>query len=251
MPTNRPFVLTIAGFDPSGAAGILADIKTFEQHQVNGLAINTGNTIQTENHFHEMHWTDLDFILRSIKTLFQKYDIKGVKIGIIPSLSYLKSIVLEIKKNSPKTTIIWDTILKSTTDYEFIAVENTSAFIEIIQFIDLITPNFIELSKLSQDGISATSNARELSKYCAVLLKGGHRLEMKGVDELYFNGEVLKILPKTSIVHEKHGSGCVLSAAIIANIILKNDLPTACKNAKTYVEKYLNSNNTLIGYHYV
>ena len=76
-------------------------------------------------------------------------------------------------------------------------------------------------------------------------------MEMKGVDELYFNGEVIKILPKTSIIHEKHGSGCVLSAAILANITLKHDLPSACTNAKIYIEKYLNSNNTLIGYHYV
>ena len=251
MPTNRPFVLTIAGFDPSGGAGVLADIKTFEQHQVYGLAINTGNTIQTESLFHEMHWTDLDFVLRSIKILFEKYDIKGVKIGIIPSLTYLKSIVLEIKKLSPKTTIIWDTILKSTTDYEFISIENKSTFIEIIQHIDLITPNYIELSKLSPIGISARVTAQELSKHCAVLLKGGHRSEMKGIDELYFNGEVIKILPKTSIIHEKHGSGCVLSAAILANIALKYDLTSACTNAKIYIEKFLNSNNTLLGYHYV
>ena len=61
MPTKRPFVLTIAGFDPSAGAGVLADIKTFEQHQVYGFAINTGNTIQTENDFSEMQWTDLSF----------------------------------------------------------------------------------------------------------------------------------------------------------------------------------------------
>jgi hydroxymethylpyrimidine/phosphomethylpyrimidine kinase len=51
MPENRPFVLSIAGFDPSGGAGILADCKTFEQHKVYGLAINTANTIQTEMSF--------------------------------------------------------------------------------------------------------------------------------------------------------------------------------------------------------
>ncbi|OYX86286.1 MAG: hydroxymethylpyrimidine/phosphomethylpyrimidine kinase, partial [Flavobacteriales bacterium 32-34-25] len=51
MSTNRPFVLSIAGFDPSAGAGVLADIKSFEQHQVYGFAINTANTIQTENEF--------------------------------------------------------------------------------------------------------------------------------------------------------------------------------------------------------
>ena len=59
MSENRPFVLTIAGFDPSAGAGVLADVKTFEQHCVHGFAINTGNTIQTENVFYEIQWTDL------------------------------------------------------------------------------------------------------------------------------------------------------------------------------------------------
>lgn len=70
MSEDRPFVLTIAGLDPSGGAGILADIKTFEQHKVNGFAISTANTIQTENQFYEIQWTDLSFVIGSIETLF-------------------------------------------------------------------------------------------------------------------------------------------------------------------------------------
>ena len=79
MPENRPFVLTIAGFDPSGGAGVLADIKTFEQHHVYGFAVNVGNTIQTEKEFFEMHWTDQAFVLRSLDKLFENYSIKAVK----------------------------------------------------------------------------------------------------------------------------------------------------------------------------
>ena len=96
MSANRPIVLTIAGFDPSGGAGILADVKTFEQHRVYGFAINTGNTIQTENEFFEMQWTDLNFVLKSLEKLFDNYSIKAVKIGIVPSLEYLKQIVFTI-----------------------------------------------------------------------------------------------------------------------------------------------------------
>jgi len=86
MSEIRPFVLTIAGFDPSGGAGVLADVKTVEQHQVYGLAIITGNTIQTENEFLKMEWIPIDFVLESIEILFNKYEIKAVKIGIVPSL---------------------------------------------------------------------------------------------------------------------------------------------------------------------
>src|SRR3970282_2510975 len=145
MSANRPFVLTIAGFDPTGGAGVLADAKTFEQHRVSGFAINTGNTIQTENVFYEMQWTDLTFVLKSLDKLFENYSIKAVKMGIVPSLDYLKEIVFTIKRLSPKTKIVWDTVLKSTTEFNFINIESQVVLIEILKGIDLITPNYNEI----------------------------------------------------------------------------------------------------------
>lgn len=251
MSANRPFVLTIAGHDPSGGAGILSDIKTFEQHQVYGLAIATGNTIQTETQFLDMQWTNLDFVLDSIKTLLRTYDIKAVKIGIVPSLVYLKEIVKAIKRRSPKTKIVWDTVLKSSTEYEFTAIENQSELIEILQKIDLITPNYVEIRKLSELKNSAEEIAQSLSIYCPVLLKGGHNPTQKGVDYLYIDKESAKLVSSPIFSSEKHGSGCVLSSAITANLALGHDLLLSSLKAKTYIEKYLNSNTTLLGYHHV
>lgn len=125
MSANRPFVLTIAGLDPSGGAGILADIKTFEQHKVTGFGISTANTIQTENVFHEIQWTNSDFIIRSIETLFNSYKISSVKIGIVSSLNDLNQIISTIKNLSPTTKIIWDPVLKSTTKFEFMTIEDS------------------------------------------------------------------------------------------------------------------------------
>lgn len=251
MSTNRPFVLSIAGFDPSAGAGVLADIKTFEQLRVQGFAINTGNTIQTESNFFEMQWTTLDFVLRSIEILFQKYTIKAVKIGIVPSLEYLKEIVFTIKKLSPTTKIVWDTVLKSTTDFSFLNIKNQSVLIEILQQIDLITPNYNEILQLNPNESEASFIAEKLAEHTAVFLKGGHRLEAIGTDYLYTKNEILKFFPKKTQLSEKHGSGCVLSSAITANLALEQDLKTACSNAKNYIENYLKSNPTLIGYHYV
>src|SRR6218665_1217381 len=126
MSENRPFVLTIAGLDPSGGAGILADIKTFEQHKVSGFAIVTANTIQTENEFHKIEWIDISFVIRSIEVLFQNYKISAVKIGIVPSLSYLNRILSTIKLVSPNTKIVWDPVLKSTTEFDFLSIEDLS-----------------------------------------------------------------------------------------------------------------------------
>lgn len=251
MPTNRPFVLSIAGFDPSAGAGVLADIKTFEQHRVYGLAINTGNTIQTEETFYTIQWTDLDFVLNSIKVLFGNYDIKAVKIGIVPSLDYLKQIVQSIKKESSNTKIVWDTILKSTTEFNFLNIEHQNNLIEILKEIDLITPNFKEAILLKPSSSEAEDAANFLSKYCPVLLKGGHNEEEIGVDYLYIDHEIYAFEPKNNTVTEKHGSGCVLSSAITAQMALGENTITACAQSKKYTESYLQSCLTKLGIHYV
>ena len=251
MSENRSFVLTIAGFDPSGGAGVLADIKTFEQHHVYGFAVNTGNTIQTENQFFEMEWTDQAYVLKTLDKLFKNYSIKAVKIGIVPSLDYLKDIVFAIKKLSPKTKIVWDTVLKSTTEFPFITIDNQTLLIEIVEKIDLITPNYNEILQFSTAEKNPNLIALKLSKQCSVLLKGGHNPLAIGVDCLYTGKEIFRLAPNTTLVFEKHGSGCVLSSAITANLALEQDLKTACINAKKYIETYLQSNQTKLGYHHV
>ena len=249
---SQPFVLSIAGFDPSAGAGVLADVKTFEQHRVYGFAINTGNTIQTENEFVEMQWTDLAFVLKSLEKLFDNYSIKAVKIGIVPSLEYLKQIVFKIKILSPKTKIVWDTVLKSTTEFDFLNIENQSVLIEILKEIDLITPNYNEMQKLFPD-YNSPLLWRKTGNIPSVLLKGGHNPEEIGLDYLFLKNEIFSLEPNTNGINifEKHGSGCVLSSAITANLALGHDIKTACINAKKHIETYLQSNPTKLGYHYV
>ena len=249
MSTNRPIALSIAGFDPIGGAGVLADIKTFEQHQVTGFAITTANTIQTENEFFEIEWTDLNFVTRSIETLFQNYKIKAVKIGIVPSLDYLNQILSTINALSPTTQIVWDPVLKSTTDFNFITIKNQLDLNKMLSKIDLITPNYNEAEILFPGFIS---NQLGLQKGipCAILLKGGHNPVEIGTDRLFLKNEIIDLLPSNKCF-EKHGSGCVLSSAIASNLALNQTLTEACKNAKTYIEKFLSSNSTLIGHHYV
>lgn len=251
MSTNRPFVVSIAGFDPSAGAGVLADIKTFEQHSVYGFAINTANTIQTENEFVTIQWIAIDFVLQSIETLFKNYEIKAIKIGITPSLAYLKSIVILIKRLSPKIKIVWDTVLKSTTEFDFLNIDNQNDWRDLLNQIDLITPNYDEVLKLGNSEMTVERITELLSKNCAVLLKGGHHPTEIGTDFLHTGNQIFKLSPKTTKIFQKHGSGCVLSAAITANLALDQSLLSACKNAKKYTETFLLSNPTPLGYHYV
>lgn len=250
MSANRPFVLTIAGLDPSGGAGILADIKTFEQHKVTGFAITTANTIQTENKFYEIQWTDLSFVIRSIETFFLNYKISAVKIGIISSLYDLNRIISTIKMLSPSTKIVWDPVLRSTTKFEFMMIKDYSDLHKILSKIDLITPNYNEIEILFPGFIS--KNLRLKNKIPTnILLKGGHNESAIGTDLLFLKNEVLDLLPTNKKCFEKHGSGCVLSSAIASNLALNQNITEACKNAKIYIENYLSSSSTLIGYHYV
>jgi hydroxymethylpyrimidine/phosphomethylpyrimidine kinase len=250
MSGNRPFALTIAGLDPSGGAGILADIKTFEQHQVNGFAIMTANTIQTENKFYEIEWTNLSFVIRSIETFFLSYKISVVKIGIVPSLHYLNRILSTIKLLSPSTKIVWDPVLKSTTNFEFMNLEDQLDLNKILSKIDLITPNYNEMEILFPGFLQNTFLLENEIQTC-ILLKGGHNAANIGCDRLFLKNEIIDLLPSEKVCFEKHGSGCVLSAAIAANLALNQSEIEACKNAKIYIEKYLSSTSTLIGYHYV
>jgi len=250
MSTNRPIVLSIAGFDPTGGAGVLADIKTFEQHQVTGFAITTANTIQTENEFFDIEWTNINFVIRSLKKLFDNYEIKAVKIGIIPSLDYLNQILSMIKTLSPTTKMVWDPVLKSTTEFEFTTVKDQLELNKILSKIDLITPNYNE-AQILFPGFILNQIWSQNEIPTSILLKGGHNPTETGTDRLFFENEIIDLLPSNTKCFEKHGSGCVLSSAITANLALNSPLIEACKNAKTYIEKYLGSTSTLIGYHYV
>src|ERR1700741_3135186 len=100
MSYNRPIVLSIAGFDPCGGAGVLADIKTFEQHQCLGMAVNTSITNQVEDKFISVNWFSSNEIIEYIKTLANTYQIDFVKIGIVENLNTLYTIISFLKEQN-------------------------------------------------------------------------------------------------------------------------------------------------------
>jgi hydroxymethylpyrimidine/phosphomethylpyrimidine kinase len=87
MQDKRPIVMSIAGMDPSAGAGLLADIKTFEQHKVYGLGISTAQTLQTDNQFFSIRWEETDDILEAIEKMLSNYEVKAIKIGIVKNIS--------------------------------------------------------------------------------------------------------------------------------------------------------------------
>lgn len=251
MATTRPIVLSIAGFDPCAGAGILADIKTFEQHNVYGLGINTARTLQTENQFFSISWEEEKDILQSLEIMLSRYDVKAVKIGIIENIGTLEKVIFFIHQKNESIKIVVDTVIKSSSGFHFWDEQMNEAILaSIFSKTFLITPNYNEVLQLMPSS-NAKEAAKKLSPYCNVLLKGGHNQEEVGVDYLYMKNSIEKLDGNTGNIYAKHGSGCVLSAAITANLALGFDLVSSCKNAKRYIEQFLSSNNTLLGYHYV
>ena len=244
MHTERPFVMSIAGYDPSGGAGLLADIKTMEQLKVMGLGICTAMTLQTESQCLSLEWQPLVEILKSIVVLMKEYPIQTVKIGVVKDAMMLTEILKTIKSNKSNIKIIWDPVLKSTSEFAFFDLNSLSLLKNILHQIDLITPNYHEYNILKENELLG-------QQQCSVLIKGGHRDDQLGVDILKENGNEISLEPGegNSECFPKHGSGCVLSSAIASWLARGKDLETACKKGKNYIEQFLKSSPSLLGFH--
>ncbi|WP_158962251.1 hydroxymethylpyrimidine/phosphomethylpyrimidine kinase [Myroides fluvii] len=249
MLQTRPFALSIAGFDPSGGAGILADIKTFESHQVYGLGILSANTIQTEDTFEAIRWEKRHCVLQQLKALLERYKPKVIKIGIVESGEELLHYLPVIKQYCPRAFIVWDPVLRSSTHFDFTTKIDSQTLESILNQIDLITPNYLEMDQLISTADTPQEKAQSLRSSCAVLLKGGHHPKTKAVDQLFMSDEIHSFYPQCVYPITKHGTGCVLSSAIASHIALGDPLYLAVRKAKKYVEKLLESNSTLLAYH--
>ena len=244
----RPYTLSIAGFDPSGGAGLLADIKTFESHKVYGLGVCTAVTVQNDSEFDELQWVSLSKVLKQIDVLFRKYEIQYVKVGLVSHLNVLHTIIDQLYMENPNVKIVWDPILKSSSGYEFHKEINRETLFALCRKLALITPNYDEIKKLIPH-LSPEEAGDYLSQCCPVLLKGGHR-EEHPIDLLFQKGKTTEIYNGKRINSpEKHGTGCVLSSAITANLALGETLEESCRLAKKYISGFIASNDSTLGYH--
>lgn len=250
MSSNkRPYVLSIAGFDPSAGAGILADIKAFEAHKVYGLGVSTSTTFQNENEFINVEWLSISSICKQIEIVTKNKTIEFAKIGLVENLESLLQIVLFLKSIQTEVKIIWDPILKASAGFDFHKKIDFELIQNICKHLYIITPNIPEALLLGQHN-DVQENVTQLQAHCNVYLKGGHSEEKKGKDFLFTKeGKQYAFRAKQKNVYPKHGSGCVLSAAITANLAKGFNIHGACLRAKSYTEQFLASNQTLLGFH--
>ncbi|MGB0932771.1 MAG: bifunctional hydroxymethylpyrimidine kinase/phosphomethylpyrimidine kinase [Lishizhenia sp.] len=250
MSNKRAYCVSIGGFDPSGGAGVIADVKTFEQLRLIGLSVLTSNTIQTEDNFKTVNWIDQKTILAQLNLLMERYVPVYFKIGLVENAAVLLRIIEQIKAYNKKAVIIWDPVLKPTyaTDDSFEINRFNDDLKQIKRLVDWITPNTEEFSTLF---------TKEDLDQCSFYLKGGHTtsLDFKefkaivGRDYLVQKGKVTVMNPKLETNLKKHGTGCILSSAFCGYLALDFPSLKAAVRAKHYVTERLISNTTLLSYH--
>jgi len=248
MITSKPYILSIAGFDPSGGAGILADIKTIEANGGYGLGALSAITYQNDISFEKVEWLPVDTIVNQIKVLQKRFPVQYIKIGLIENMEVLYQLVTHIKEQTPDAVIVWDPVLKASAGFVFHPSFEKEMLQQVLKNIFCITPNIPEAKQLFQ-AQDLTTRLVEESKRCSVYLKGGHNDGLVSTDILFIQQQAYPYKNRRLPAGEKHGSGCVLSAALTTQLAVRNDIVMAAKEANQYTFQFLASNETLLGYH--
>jgi len=248
MARIREKVLTIAGFDPCGGAGILADIKSFEENRCLGMAIQTAFTIQNDREVKDVFWHANTKIEAQFKALAELHQFKTIKIGICKSLEMVVNIIEWCKLYFPDSEIIWDPILTSSSGFNFVG--NLS--FKDIPWDDLhwVTPNWIEAKAIfGLEDTSLIERVKDLGIPTKILIKGGHHPSGDMKDYLITKGQVYPFRAKQKVEFGKHGSGCIFSASLAA--FVARDFPDikAVLKTKSYTLRCLQSNTSLLAYH--
>lgn len=246
--TTRAYALTIAGFDPSAGAGLLADTKTMEQHRVYALNVCTALTVQNDITFEQVVWQSETLILQQLELLLLRFAPKVCKIGLIENWQVLEAVLDRLHTFDKDIQIVLDPIFRASAGFTFHTDTDWKQLEKVLRKITLLTPNLLEVQAMSGNK-PQEETLTKIATYCAVLLKGGHATTNKGTDYLYDQNQVIALVPPQLARYEKHGSGCVLSAAIVANLAKGLPLQQSCEAAKIYMANFLNSNPTLLGYH--
>ncbi|MGH9752934.1 MAG: bifunctional hydroxymethylpyrimidine kinase/phosphomethylpyrimidine kinase [Blastocatellia bacterium] len=246
-------VMSIAGFDPSGGAGALADIKTFAAMGLFGAAAITSLTFQNTVAVYGASHQTADVLRAQIEPVINDFEIAAVKIGMIPTRELIE-VVAEIIEKKRLPNVVVDTVIRSTSGYDLIYEEAVESLIErLLPLADVITPNMTEAERLTGlqvkdlDGMkkaarrihemSAAPTAGKTARRAA-LVKGGH-LEDEATDILFDGGEFHIFRAPKIATRDTHGTGCALSSAIAALLAQGCEIPEAVARAKRYLSEIL------------
>lgn len=233
-------VLSIAGSDSSGGAGIQADIKTITMNGAYAMTAVTALTAQNTTGVTDIMNVTPDFLAEELDAVFTDIRPDAVKIGMVSEAELIRVIARKLKEYQA-SHIVLDPVMVATSGAKLISDDAVSSLTEyLLPLAELITPNIPEAEQLSGRAITSEedmiSAAREISsRYgCCTLLKGGHSLNDAN-DLLCRDGEILWFRGKRIHNPNTHGTGCTLSSAIAANLAKGFPLDDSVGRAKEYI----------------
>ena len=239
-------LLTIAGTDPSGGAGIQADLKTFTVHKSYGMSVIT--SVVAQNTIGVKNVIDLppEFVGEQLDTVFTDIYPDAIKIGMISNEKIIRVVVEKLKEYCAKNIVV-DPVMVSTSGNSLMKSTATKALIQqLLPLADVITPNMPEAEVLSGIEVSNKKDMEEASKIIgksikgAVLVKGGH-LKDCADDVLYMEGKIHWLQGEKIDNPNTHGTGCTLSSAIAVNLAKGMDILEAIQKAKKYLTGAINA----------
>ncbi|MDX1730693.1 MAG: bifunctional hydroxymethylpyrimidine kinase/phosphomethylpyrimidine kinase [Aurantimonas coralicida] len=235
-------VLSIAGSDPSGGAGIQADLKTFAANGVYGMAVITALTAQNTRGVSGVELVSPDFVTRQIDAVFADIRVDAVKIGMIATADIAHAVADALKRHQARNVVL-DPVMVAKGGDRLLAEEAVAALrSELVPLADMITPNLPEAAVLldaaeatDRDEMEATATHLQALGCGSALLKGGHLdgddspdLLVTATQREWFEGARVQ-------TSNTHGTGCTLSSALAAQLALTGDAFSAVRVAKAYV----------------
>jgi len=245
VPREPPVAvaLTIAGSDPSGGAGIQADLKTFHAFGVYGAAVLTALTVQSTRGVSAVHPVPPDVILAQLDAVDDDLALAAAKIGLVPGADHATALAVRLQRR-PLRNLILDPVLIAGSGDRLGAEGTSAALLALLPYTALVTPNLAEAAALTarrvRDPAEMADAARALVDRgaTAALVKGGH-LPDRPVDVLLARGVVHTLDADRVAVPRTHGTGCTLSAAIAAGLAGGLDLVAAVARARRFVHRAL------------
>lgn len=247
MRTDMKAVLTIAGSDSSGGAGIQADLKTMTALGIYGMSVITALTAQNTTGVYGIHNVPAVFIANQLDCVFSDIRPQAVKVGMVSQIEAIEVIAAKLKEHQAANVVL-DPVMISTSGSRLLAEDAIDSLGQLLlPLAVLVTPNIPEAELLAGFAIEDKTDMEDAAtqiflKYgSAVLVKGGHRIS--DADDVLFDGENMSWFKGRRIATENtHGTGCTLSSGIASYLAMGCTIKESVALAKEYLSNAMNTN---------
>lgn len=251
-----PNIVSIAGVDPSGGAGVFADLKAFSALGAYGCAVVTALTAQNTQRVDGVELVSPGFVRQQMATLFDDVRIDAIKIGMLGTSELTGVVAGSLAELAPDTPVVLDPVMIAKSGDALLQPEAVSALRErLLPLATVLTPNLPEAGELlgispPDDLPSMKRAAEQLRALLAaddawVMLKGGHLANGPATDLLHNGSEMIELTAPRVATKNTHGTGCTLSSSIAALLPVSDSVPQAVERAKAYLTDAIGASDQL------